>query len=156
MFTRQESAARARSAVVNCACTSFSASAKVADDTSRPTAGPVPKAGGAPGGSCVGSCASSFAWYCALPPVATAAPMRPSEVWVKKCLRDLDMGPPRSIVAESRGQKKWSPDPAERDDKGIVNSRRVTVLWLMMARDLDSWGKALNGQDGDTRQWKNN
>src|SRR5438309_8412875 len=29
--------------------------------------------------------------------------MRPSDVWVKKSLRDLDMGPPRSIVAESRG-----------------------------------------------------
>jgi hypothetical protein len=32
--------------------------------------------------------------------------MRPSEVWVKKSLRDLGMGPPRSIVAESRDQKK--------------------------------------------------
>src|SRR6266849_7147128 len=156
MFTRQVSAARARSAFVNCAWTSFSASAKVAGETSGPTAGPVPNAGGAPGGSCVGSCGSSFAWACAVVLEVMAAPRRPSEVCVKKCLRDLDMGPPRSIVAECRSQKKWSPDPAEQDDKRIVNSRRVSVLWLMMARDLDSWGKALNGQDGDTRQWKNN
>src|SRR5437667_8907875 len=32
--------------------------------------------------------------------------MRPSDVWVKKSLRDLDMGPPREIVAESRSYKK--------------------------------------------------
>src|SRR5260370_32712683 len=83
--------------------------------------------------------------------------MRPSEVWVKKCLRDLDMGPPRSIVAECRGQKKWSTYPAELcGGRRIVNGRRVTVLWLMMARVWDCRGKALTGQDGDTRQWKNN
>src|SRR5438552_5502273 len=102
-FTRQDSAASARSAGVKFTCTSFSASAKVAGDTSGPTAGPVPKAGGAPGGSCVGSCATSASWICALLFEVTAAPMRPSDVWVKKSLRDLDMGPPRSIVAESRG-----------------------------------------------------
>jgi hypothetical protein len=67
--------------------------------------------------------------------------MRPSEVWVKKCLRDLDMGPPRSIVAESRDQKKWSRDPGERDGYEIVNGRRVTVLWLMMARAFERRGQ---------------
>src|SRR5437016_5653741 len=108
-FTRQDSAASARSAGVKFTCTSFSASAKVAGDTSGPTAGPVPNAGGAPGGSSVGSCASSPAWPSALLPEATAAPMRPSEVCAKKCLRDLDMGPPRSIVAESCTHKAGSP-----------------------------------------------
>src|SRR6202158_4087655 len=91
----------ARSAVESCTCTSFSASAKVAGETSGPTAGPVPKAGGAPGGSCVGSWAISLAGSCAFERTATAAPRRPSEVWVRKCLRDLDMNPPGSIVAES-------------------------------------------------------
>src|SRR5258708_11337372 len=113
MFTRQVSAASVRSAVAKFIWTSFSASAKVAGDTSGPTAGPVPNAGGAPGGSGVGSCARSFAWAFALLLVATAAPMRPSEVWGKKCLRGLDIGPPRGIVAECRGQKKWSTYPAE-------------------------------------------
>src|SRR5438270_8009271 len=93
MVLRQLPAATARSAAVISNCTSFSASAKVAGDTSGPTAGPVPNAGGAPGGSCVGSCVLLLE--------ATAAPIRPSEVWVKKCLRDLDMGPPPTIVAES-------------------------------------------------------
>src|SRR5467141_1966872 len=81
--------------------------------------------------------------------------MRPSEVWVKKCLRDLDMGPPRSIVAESRGQKKWSPCPAERDGKQIVNGRRVTVLWLMMARAFERRGqeKIADKVAGATENW---
>ena len=48
---RQLLAACARSAGVICNCTSFSASAKVAVETSGPTAGLVPKAGGAPGGN---------------------------------------------------------------------------------------------------------
>jgi hypothetical protein len=48
---RQLLAAVARSAGVICNHTSFSASAKVAADTSGPTAGAVPKAGGAPGGN---------------------------------------------------------------------------------------------------------
>jgi hypothetical protein len=47
---RQLLAAVARSAGVICNCTSFSASAKVAGDTSGPTAGEVPNADGEPGG----------------------------------------------------------------------------------------------------------
>ena len=59
MFTRQEFAAWARSAGVNCTRVSFSASRKVVGETSGPTAGPVPNAEGAPGGSLEGSCASA-------------------------------------------------------------------------------------------------
>ena len=50
---RQLPAATARSAAVISNCTSFSASAKVVADTSGPTGGPAPKAGGAPGGQVV-------------------------------------------------------------------------------------------------------
>src|SRR2546425_910669 len=95
----------ARSAVVNCTCTSLSASAKVAGDTWGPTAGPGPDAGGAPGGGCVGSCAGSSAWPCALLVETKAAPVGPSEDCAKKSLRELVMGPPRGIVAESCTQK---------------------------------------------------
>ena len=42
----------ASSSCVYCTCTSFSAWAKVSGETSGPTAGAVPKAGGAPGGCC--------------------------------------------------------------------------------------------------------
>ena len=57
MNSRQLPAASARSASVNSTCTSFSASAKVAGDTSGPTGGAVPNAGGAPGGRSLGFCA---------------------------------------------------------------------------------------------------
>jgi hypothetical protein len=52
---------------------------------SGPAAGPVPDAGGAPGGS----------WFdcCALLPWHAVAPISPSEAWVKKCLRNFDMSP---------------------------------------------------------------
>jgi hypothetical protein len=93
MFTRQLSAAWARSVAANPTCTSFSASAKVAGDTSGPTAGPVPNAGGAPGGSW-------FGCWALLIRDAVAA-ISPSEVRVKNCLRDFDMCPPGCIVAES-------------------------------------------------------
>src|SRR5947207_115557 len=138
-FTRQDSAASARSAGVKFTCTSFSASAKVAGDTSGPTAGPVPNVGGAPGGSCVGSCATSASWICALLFEATAAPMRPSDVWVKKSLRDLNMGPPRSIVAESRGY-----DAAvllSRADQQFQAAGPAAYLLVMMALPASRWSK---------------
>ena len=59
IFARQAaSGLRALGSVISI-CTSFSASAKVAGDTSGPTAGAVPNAGGAPGGKPLGVCAGS-------------------------------------------------------------------------------------------------
>src|SRR6267143_1273996 len=65
------------------------------------------------------------------------------------------MSPPRSIVAESRGQKKWSPYPAKRAGWQIVNGRRVTVLWLMMARAFERRGqeKIADKDAGATENW---
>src|SRR5579871_4531957 len=84
MALRQLPAAWARSAWVRVAWTSFSASAKVAVVTSGPTAGAVPKAGGAPGVvEVVG------AW--ALAAVAVARRVR--VVSVRNWRRDLDMVP---------------------------------------------------------------
>ena len=51
---RQLPAATARSVAFISNCTNFSASAKVVVDTSGPTAGPAPNAGGAPGGTSAG------------------------------------------------------------------------------------------------------
>src|SRR5579863_7527855 len=51
MELRQLLAVSARSDGRSSNCTSFSASAKVAGETSGPTGGAVPKAGGAPAGS---------------------------------------------------------------------------------------------------------
>src|SRR5260370_41055036 len=75
-FTRQVSAARARSAVVKFICTSFSASAKVAGDTFGPTAGPVPNAGGAPGGSGGGGLGGPCSVSCSPPPLGWRGPRK--------------------------------------------------------------------------------
>lgn len=56
MALRQFPAACARSEGVNSTRTSFSASAMLADETTGPTGGAVPKAGGVPGGG------SGVAW----------------------------------------------------------------------------------------------
>ena len=79
-------AAWARSAAVYSTCTSFSASAMVAGVTSGPTAGPVPNAGGVPGGgSWTGSPVNARA------PSAVAMPTRPSTERLRKRRRMLDM-----------------------------------------------------------------
>src|ERR1022692_2744954 len=83
MVVRQLPAATARSVPVSSTCMSFSASAKVEGDTSGPTAGAVPNAGGAPGGSSAG--------FCALPGRAAAAPSNPRDVRDRNCLRDFDI-----------------------------------------------------------------
>src|SRR6516225_1536853 len=88
MFTRQESAASLRSTGLSSTRASFSASAKVAGETSGPTAGPVPKAEGAPGGSCDGTWASALR--------ETAAPKSPSDVFARNCLRESGMSPPQT------------------------------------------------------------
>jgi hypothetical protein len=64
-------------------CTSFSASAKVEDDTSGPAGGEVPKAGGAPG--------VDPAVFCAVPRQPAAAPSAASVEYFKNRLREFDM-----------------------------------------------------------------
>src|SRR3979411_3556753 len=91
---RQLPAAVARSLALNSICTSFSASAKVDGDTSGPTAGAVPKAGGAPGGKSAG--------FCARLEYAAAAPSAPRDVTLKNCLHDLDIG--SSFISSPRAR----------------------------------------------------
>src|ERR1700737_3954208 len=86
MSLRQLPAAIVRSLPLSSTCASFSASAIVEGEISGPTAGAVPNAGGAPGGR--------LGDVCALVPREGAAPRRPSDVWVKNCLRDFDTSPP--------------------------------------------------------------
>jgi hypothetical protein len=85
MELRQLPAASARSDWRKFTCTSFSASAKVDGETSGPTGGAVPKAGGVPAGSSPGSCFLLLQ--------AVAAPSRPIDELAKKFLRDFDMYP---------------------------------------------------------------
>src|ERR1700733_16298751 len=93
---------------------SFSASAKVAGDTSGPTAGEVPNAGGVPGGGSAG--------FCALLGQA-AAPSKPRDVRARNCLRDLDMCPPKSIVRRTL-QRRKSHIASERT---TLSKRHVTI-----------------------------
>src|ERR1035438_1788264 len=86
---------------------SFSASAKVEGDTSGPTAGAVPNAGGVPGGSSAG--------FWALLGPAAAAPSKLRDVRARNCLRDFDMYPPiphcsRALIRTARNagaDKPW-------------------------------------------------
>src|SRR5271169_1440306 len=96
MVLRQLPAATARSAAVISNCTNFSASANEVVDTSGPTAGPAPNAGGAPGGRSPGFCPAGF---CPWPRNAVAAPSTPRDVNAMNCLRDFAMYPPQGIVA---------------------------------------------------------
>src|SRR5579864_2808060 len=80
---RQLDAASDRSASLIGNCTSFSASANVVVETSGPNAGPAPKAGGAPAGKVL-----RF-WACRRD--AAAVPNMPSDVMVKKSLRDRNI-----------------------------------------------------------------
>src|SRR5271169_1210127 len=82
MALRQLPDAKARSSALNSTSTSFSAWAKVVGDTSGPTGGAVPKAGGAPRGS-------AGSWVGCKN--AAATPNRARGAWVKNCLRDFDM-----------------------------------------------------------------
>src|SRR6185312_1758828 len=86
MALRQFPAASARSASLICTCTSFSASANVATETSGPTGGAVPNAGGAPGVADVGSWELRFG--------ATAAASEPIAAVSKNCRRAFDIHPP--------------------------------------------------------------
>jgi hypothetical protein len=89
MVLRQLSAATFRSEVFSSVMTNFSASEKVFDETSGPTAAAVPKAGGAPAGGSPGCCDCVPLGGCVFPHDASAAPTRPRDVWVKNSLRDF-------------------------------------------------------------------
>src|SRR5690242_1256627 len=86
MLVRQFCAACARSFSVISTWTNLEASAKVADETSGPTGGAVPNAGGAPGGNAVGFCGSGS---CAA--VAVAAPISATDEVIRNSRRDFDM-----------------------------------------------------------------
>src|SRR6266705_3244387 len=88
---RQVLAAMLRSAGLSSICTSFSASAKVSVETAGPTSGPVPNAGGAPGGGSPGFCSDGI-W-----PII-AVPTSPTEVVTKNSLRDFGMSPPSTGI----------------------------------------------------------
>ena len=90
----------ARSAGLSSNCTSFSASANVAGETGGPTAGAVPKAGGAPGGGAADSGEG-------LRQAAVPA-MRAAEARLRNCRRELGMVSPNHIVAGavSRGETR--------------------------------------------------
>ena len=81
---RQLAAAISRSAALIVTCASFSASAKVEDDTAGPAPGAVPNAGGAPG--VVGSVDTSGV-ACCLPRQATDAPRMPRGAVIRNCRR---------------------------------------------------------------------
>src|SRR5215813_11840052 len=90
MVTRQLSAAILISGGFSSLITSFSASMNVVDETSGPTGGAVPKAGGAPAGGSPGfGVDGASPALCVLLHDAKAAPTRPRDVWVKNSLRDF-------------------------------------------------------------------
>src|SRR5215470_14127128 len=95
MVRRQLSAAMLRSASVICTCTILSASAKLVMETSGPTSGPVPKAGGSPGGKLL----AVWLW-----PRRAAAPRSPSVVVFKNRRRERDMKPPNEIRRDRRSR----------------------------------------------------
>src|SRR5882762_12044156 len=97
MVARQRSAATFKSLGVISIWTSLCASVKVVVETTGPTAGAVPKAGGAPGGRSPGFCASLHS--------AAAEPKMPKDVCAINCLRDFDMNPPTEDCSRG-GQRK--------------------------------------------------
>src|SRR6478736_6874421 len=99
---RQLDAAIARCASVSVTWASFSASANVPADTAGPTAGAVPKVGGAPG--VLGTPDEPDGVWDVSPPLhAAAAPINPSGAWTMKSRRELT-GPRgrKSIEVERR------------------------------------------------------
>src|SRR5512140_856791 len=85
--TRQLVAAWVRWAAVYVTWVSFSASAMVVAEISGPTTGPVPKAGGDPGGGAGGAAFPASAGATRV----AATPIRPSAGAFRNCLRELGM-----------------------------------------------------------------
>src|SRR5689334_20651450 len=98
MLFRQFCAACVRSFSVISTRTSFSASAKVAAETSGPTAGAVPNAGGAPGGELGGG-------FCANTRDSAAAASMAADEVSRKSRREWDTcSPPKRALYKTREQ----------------------------------------------------
>src|SRR5260370_34970349 len=87
---------------------------------------------------------------------AMAALTRPSEVWVRKSLRDLDMGPPRSIVAESgaRGEtarcnKRKGGEKEKRKKRQRGKRKTPTTMPEIPAARPPGWRLCVSGDAGD-------
>ena len=122
MVLRQLPAATARSAVPSFqTAASFSASANVVVDTSGPTAGPAPKAGGAPGGRSAGFWAGSGRdfvkhGFCPCPRSAAAAPSTAQRCnSLEIVCRDFAMSPsaPHCSVCDAEVALRALARPAE-------------------------------------------
>src|SRR6516165_1684118 len=101
ILPRQLEAAWARSVGVMENCTNLSASANVAGKTSGPTAGLVPKAGGAPAGGCEGA----GSWAFSVPAIvesATVLAARRSDDCLRNSRRVFFMESPRGILFHAR------------------------------------------------------
>ena len=85
---RQLAAAVSRSGALIWTCTNFSASANVVGDTSGPTSGEVPKAGGAPAGG-----VSIFCSFGASARHAATAPRMPSGARIRNWRREFTIVP---------------------------------------------------------------
>src|SRR5262249_91476 len=132
MVTRQLSAAIFISGGFSSVITSFSASTNVVGETSGPTAGAVPKAGGAPAGGSPGFAASLV--FCVLLHDAKAAPTRPRDVWVKNSLRDFGMWLPpaqnyiwRAVYLRVSGKSFNTEERRNRSDSGFNLSQGVIL-----------------------------
>src|SRR5882757_2295458 len=94
MAARQLPAASRDSCRLSPTCINFSASKKVAAETSGPTGGEVANAEGAPGGGAGGAglCAAVTSY------APMVAPTTPRDARVKKRLREFFNGPPDSPI----------------------------------------------------------
>jgi len=126
MLFRQFSAASARSLPLSSTRTSFPASAKVAAETSGPTAGAVPKAGGVPAGGGVPVWASTFG--------AMAAPTSAADDLTRKLRRDFDM-----MFSKLRTLARATRHPVPRSNVGnrsIIAKRSAPTISYSAHADL--------------------
>src|ERR1700722_11232566 len=162
MVLRQLPAATSRSSAAISNCTNFSASTNVVADTCGPTAGPVPNAGGAPGGRSAEFCPAGFCpvlrSVVAVPSTrspSNPAPSTPKGVSVKNCLRDFPMNPPRqncslgrelicqvSLSAQDESlcpfsPKEWNQSKADALAVLRVTGQGVTKKFLFMGQAED-------------------
>ncbi len=138
--TRQLPAACARSAGVSSTCMSLSASANVAGLTSGPTEGPVPKAGGMPGGAGgEGGVGGAWGWASALVAGTRAALARPRAEVLRKSRRAVLMG--RIVRHPGRAGDGW----AGRPPRGSTECLFVPFVWYSsgMKAAIDKAGRVV-------------
>src|SRR3984957_8070290 len=133
MAARQLPAASRDSCALSWTCINFSASRKVAAETSGPTGGEVAKAEGAPGGALAGTPLCARAASCA----PRVAPTTPKEALARKRLREFFKESPgfhalafecffylsQALLAE----KHFIADEESRDAEGATRGGRVRV-----------------------------